>query len=843
MDDLIGFAIFILVTAPIAVIILLAMILSRQNRQSDEFAHVLSKIQQALHEQRELLNQFSQSPIFTPTNTSAVVTQTQAPASENIIESVVPEDVIEQPSKTEEAAVPAAEVDVESGQGSAVSGNLDAWAPAHWPPAEPSRFELAAKRILKEIWNWIIIGEGHRQEGMSVEYAVASNWLLRIGVLILVTGIGFFLKYSIDNGLIGERARVALTVLAGLGMVVGGVKLIGGRYHLFSQGLLGGGISVLYFSIFAAFSFYQLLSAYPAFALMILVTASASILSVSLDSMLVAIFAIIGGYCTPILLSTGQVNFFGLYSYMLLLGIGMLGVNWYKQWHLLNFLSFFFNYALFFASLDHYESRYFGEVMPFLIAFFVLYSTMVFLFCLVNRTKSTLLDLLALIVNAAIFFITARHLIIAEYGATWVAVLTLGLAAFYIAHVYYCLAKRVDDKELMLSFIALGAFFVTITLPLLLSKQWITVSWSLQALAMLWMGGKLQSAFLRQTAYMLYLIVLFRFCFIDLPAQYGVGALVSETLTGFLLGLLERLLSFGIPIGSLAMAYGLIEKPVSVSALRCPPNNDVSLWLKDNLLLQVIMVVSVVMLFIVLQLELYRSFGFLYPPLRMPMLTLVWLAMCLLLLLRYQATSVNWLLNAMWLFAAGMLLKLLLIDMPSWDLSFHRVAYGDSLPTLRYGGQYAFNLALMRLLDFAAIIGFFVFAFKRLTQVGDSIRQWLGGTALVLLFVFFSLEINSLLYQYVPGLRSGGVSIMWSLFALTLIFQGIKRHMRSLRLVGLGLFAIVAWKVFFIDLARLEQIYRILAFLVLGMLILGGAFFYMRYQQTFIGDGADEESA
>ena len=91
-----------------------------------------------------------------------------------------------------------------------------------------------------------------------MEYAVASNWLLRIGVLILVTGIGFFLKYSIDNGLLGEQARVALTVLVGLGMIIGGVRLVGGAYHLFSLGLLGGGIAVLYFSVFAAFSFYHL---------------------------------------------------------------------------------------------------------------------------------------------------------------------------------------------------------------------------------------------------------------------------------------------------------------------------------------------------------------------------------------------------------------------------------------------------------------------------------------------------------------------------------------------------------------------------------------------------------
>ena len=152
----------------------------------------------------------------------------------------------------------------------------------------------------------------------------------------------------------------------------------------------------------------------------------------------------------------------------------------------------------------------------------------------------------------------------------------------------------------------------------------------------------------------------------------------------------------------------------------------------------------------------------------------------------------------------------------------------------------------MRLLDFAAIIGFLLFAFRRLAAAGDdsaSIRPWLGWAALVLLFCYLSLEVNSLLYQYVAGLRSGGVSILWSVFALSFVFAGIKREIPALRLTGLALFALVSWKVFFIDLARLEQIYRIVAFIVLGMLALGGAFFYMRYQQSFNGNANDRESA
>ena len=110
----------------------------------------------------------------------------------------------------------------------------------------------------------------------------------------------------------------------------------------------------------------------------------------------------------------------------------------------------------------------------------------------------------------------------------------------------------------------------------------------------------------------------------------------------------------------------------------------------------------------------------------------------------------------------------------------------------------------------------------------------------MLLFLFTTLEVNTFLGHFVPGLQAGGISILWTVFALTMLLVGIRNRIKELRYVGLMLFTIVAGKVFFADLASLDQIYRIVAFIVLGVLVLTGSFVYLKYRQNFTDDSSSE---
>ena len=146
-----------------------------------------------------------------------------------------------------------------------------------------------------------------------------------------MVGLGFFLKYSIDRGLLGPTARVGLTAMAGLVMLVAGTRLLGGRYQLLGQGLLGGGLAAVYAAVYAAHQMFGLVGPGPAFALMAAITVLAGGIAVRFDSMLVAVLGIVGGYATPFMLRTTGVDLTAFLTYLLVLGCGVLALCGWKN--------------------------------------------------------------------------------------------------------------------------------------------------------------------------------------------------------------------------------------------------------------------------------------------------------------------------------------------------------------------------------------------------------------------------------------------------------------------------------------------------------------------------------
>jgi hypothetical protein len=171
------------------------------------------------------------------------------------------------------------------------------------------------------------------------------NWEQFMGVKLaawfggfaLFLGAVFFVKLSIENNWIPPEVRVSLGFLLGIGLVVGGVMLSRKRYAVTAQTLCASGIVTLYAITFSCRSIYHFdfFGPLPTLALMVLITSTAFLLAVRMEAKVVAILGILGGFLTPILLSTGVDNPLGLFAYIALLDLGLVAVALHRRWHFL----------------------------------------------------------------------------------------------------------------------------------------------------------------------------------------------------------------------------------------------------------------------------------------------------------------------------------------------------------------------------------------------------------------------------------------------------------------------------------------------------------------------------
>src|SRR5579863_6297517 len=177
-------------------------------------------------------------------------------------------------------------------------------------------------------------------DGRSLESRIGSQWLNRVGILAVLIGMAWFLKYAFDNHWIGPLGRVLIGLVAGAGLIAWSERFRSRGYAGFSYSLKAVGSGILYLSLWAAFSYFHLVPAGVAFAAMILVTAFNGYMAWAQDAELLALYAIAGGLTTPLLVSTGGNHEVTLLSYLLVLDVAVLILVGLKPWSRLLFAAF-----------------------------------------------------------------------------------------------------------------------------------------------------------------------------------------------------------------------------------------------------------------------------------------------------------------------------------------------------------------------------------------------------------------------------------------------------------------------------------------------------------------------
>ena len=194
--------------------------------------------------------------------------------------------------------------------------------PGAHPPAAPSFTSLPPGSSGIDWERWLGI------RGAAVLGAIALG----------LAGLLFF-RYSIEHGLLTPTMRVVSGTITGLACIVLSARLRTRGYRAASEGVAGAGIVILYAAFWAAHTLYHLIPLPAAFVLMVLVTATCCLLSVRQESLLVAVLGLVGGFATPLLLSSGEDRPIGLFGYILLLDFGLLMVGRKRGWPSLGLLS------------------------------------------------------------------------------------------------------------------------------------------------------------------------------------------------------------------------------------------------------------------------------------------------------------------------------------------------------------------------------------------------------------------------------------------------------------------------------------------------------------------------
>ncbi|MBC7472742.1 MAG: DUF2339 domain-containing protein, partial [Candidatus Sericytochromatia bacterium] len=160
--------------------------------------------------------------------------------------------------------------------------------------------------------------------------------------------------------------------------------------------------------------------------------------------------------------------------------------------------------------------------------------------------------------------------------------------------------------------------------------------------------------------------------------------------------------------------------------------------------------------------------------------------------------------------------------------------------------SYTFNILSRYIISAFLLVSFYglIKLFKEIKEVKKQhlIIAVLWSMWVISLFTITNVEVSSFFYTYFSEARFVAVSILWAIFAISLMYTGLRLNQKIVRQVSIALFMITVSKVFFFDISELGVSYKFISFIVLGLILILTSYLYRKYKDDLIGHNESKEN-
>jgi uncharacterized membrane protein len=340
----------------------------------------------------------------------------------------------------------------------------------------------------------------HSPRTPDLESRIGGQWLNRIGIIAVLFGVSFFLKYAFESALIGPAVRVLVGLVFGVGIVAWSEWFRTHGYTVFSFSLKALGLGLLYLSLWASVQVYSLVSWKLAFIAMVVVTVATAILALRQKAEVLAAFALIGGFVTPLLLYTGRNLELDLFTYLLLLNVATAALTLSQGWHRLLLVSLIATMILYFAwYAEFYRPTELPVTLAFATIFFLLFGSVPVLQALSRDASSGgKLVLIAAVLNASIYLFQLYLLIGRSHPTATALVVGVGGLAYIVSG--QAIWSRAQNRLTAGLHNTLGVASITTAIAIAFQTHWVSIGWFFEAAVLMAIGFRKESRLVRWQA-------------------------------------------------------------------------------------------------------------------------------------------------------------------------------------------------------------------------------------------------------------------------------------------------------------------------------------------------------